>query len=314
MPPQPLVSIITPSYNQAQFIEKTICSVLDQDYPNIEYLVVDGGSDDGTVEIIKHYQSKLAWWVSEKDSGQAEAINKGFTRARGEFVAWINSDDYLMPGAVAGAVEALLEHPDAAFVFGDVRVVEQNGTILNQLAYGQWGLADLMAFRIIGQPAVFMRRSVLEKTGFLDLSYHLLLDHHLWIRLATIGSMVYVPSLWAGAHYHEGCKNLSMAAGFGSEAHRIVDWMRQSPKYASLFRKNKERILAGAERLNAFYLVDAKEYSKSFRAYWKAFWFHPATVLPEWRRMVYAFFAPLGLEGVKRGYIERRRKKLNHLD
>lgn len=311
MDPRPLVSIITPSYNQAQFIEKTLRSVLEQDYPNIEYLVVDGGSNDGSVEIIKRYQAKLAWWVSEKDSGQAEAINKGFARARGEFVAWINSDDFLMPGAVTEAVNSLLEHPEAAFVFGNVRVVEKDGTILNQLAYGDWELSDLMAFQIIGQPAVFIRRSALDKTGFLDLNYHLLLDHHLWIRLAATGGMVYVPSLWAGAHYHEGCKNLSMAAGFGVEAHRIVEWMRVTPPYANLFKVNEKRILSGADRLNAFYLLDAKEYVKSFTAYWKAFWNHPATVIPEWRRILFAFFGPLGLEGLRKAYTNRRRKQLN---
>jgi len=311
MSANPLVSIITPSFNQARFLEQTMRSVLEQDYPNIEYLVADGASTDGSVDLIRKYEKKLAWWISEKDAGQADAINKGLSRAKGEIVAWLNSDDYYMPGTVASAVKALMEHPQAGFVFGNVRVVAEDESIINQLTYGDWGLADLMAFRIIGQPAVFMRREVLERAGSLDLSYHLLLDHQLWIRVAMEGKMVYVPQLWASAHYYDDCKNLSMAAGFGSEAKRIVQWMQSNPRLTGVYTENRRRILAGAERLNAFYLLDAKEYAPAFRAYWKAFWLSPAVVMPEWYRMVYAFFAPLGLEKLKERFLEKRKKNLN---
>ena len=305
----PLVTIITPSYNQAAFLEQTMLSVLYQDYPAIEYLVVDGGSNDESVQIIKKYNRHLAWWVSENDSGQAEAINKGFARARGEYVAWLNSDDYLMPGAVSGAVRALQENPNASFVFGNVRVVDPSGTVINSLSYGDWGLTELMAFQIIGQPAVFMRRNALEKTGFLDTSFHFLLDHHLWIRLATTGEMKYIPQLWASAHYHEGCKNLAQAAEFGKEALRIVEWMRSEPVFAPELMKNEKKIMAGANRLNGFYLLDAKEYRKSFRAYWRSFCLNPSGLRREWYRMVFAFFAPLGLEGLRTWYIKQRIKK-----
>ena len=302
----PLVSIITPSFNQAAFLEKTMRSVLEQDYPAIEYMVVDGGSTDESVEIIKRYSANLAWWVSEKDSGQAEAINKGLSRAKGEFVAWLNSDDYLMPGAVASAVKALMANPDSSFVYGNVRVVAPDQTILNQLTYKDWKLKDLMAFHIIGQPAVFMQRSDLEKTGFLDPSYHLLLDHHLWIRLASVGGMTYVPQLWASAHYHEDCKNLKQAAEFGKEALRIVEWMPTQPALLAEFKLHRKEILAGANRINGFYLLDAKEYRKAFRAYWKSFSLNPCGLGREWYRMVFAFFAPLGLEKLRTRFIKRR--------
>jgi glycosyltransferase involved in cell wall biosynthesis len=310
----PLVSIITPSFNQAAFLEKTIRSVLDQDYPAIEYLVVDGGSNDGSFQIIEKYQSELVWWVSEKDSGQAEAINKGLLRAKGEYVAWLNSDDYLMPGAVSAAVRVLLENPNASFVFGNVRVVDPSGSVINTLGYGDWGLPELMSFHIIGQPAVFMRRSSLEKTGFVDTSFHFLLDHHLWIRLAMIGEMKYIPQVWASAHYHEGCKNLAQAAEFGKEALRIVEWMKSTPALAEEFSKHKKQILAGANRLDGFYLLDAREYGKSFRAYWRSFCLNPSGLNREWYRMIFAFFAPLGLEGLRAWFIKRRIRKSSSED
>ena len=110
---QPLVSIITPSFNQASFLEQTLLSVLEQDYPNIEYWVIDGGSTDNSLEIIKKYEHRMAGWVSEKDRGQADGVNKGFAKATGQIIGWLNSDDLYYPGAIAGAVEAIQQHPDA---------------------------------------------------------------------------------------------------------------------------------------------------------------------------------------------------------
>ncbi len=124
----PRVSIVTPSFNQAAFLEETIQSVLSQDYPNLEYIIIDGGSTDGSVEIIKKYADKLAYWVSEKDTGQADAINKGLIRVTGEIVAWLNSDDIYLPGTIRAAVEALQAHPDCGLVYGDVLSVDAKGS------------------------------------------------------------------------------------------------------------------------------------------------------------------------------------------
>src|SRR5512139_1414374 len=128
----PLVSIITPSYNQARFLETTIRSVLDQDYPNLEYLIVDGGSTDGSREIIQRYSDRLAWWVSERDQGQTDAINKGFARARGEILAWLNSDDTYLPGAIQGAVDFLQDHPGVGMVYGDANLIDEQSNVIGK--------------------------------------------------------------------------------------------------------------------------------------------------------------------------------------
>ncbi|MHC1740447.1 MAG: glycosyltransferase family 2 protein [Anaerolineaceae bacterium] len=312
MPDSPLITIITPSYQQAAFLEQTIRSVLEQDYPNIEYMVIDGGSDDGSVEIIKRYADRLTWWVSEKDNGQAEAINKGFARARGKYIAWVNSDDFYTPGAIREAVEELEAHPDIGLVFGEVQVVDKEGKILNHLHYGDWGLQELMTFHIIGQPAVFMRRSVLEKAGPLDIHFHFLLDHHLWLRMGLEAGIRYVPKLWAGAHYHEGCKNLAQAAEFGKDAYRIVDWMQRTPAFSGAMAFLAPYVKAGAERINGFYLLDAREYKKSFRCYWRGFLLAPGVILPEWYRMIFALLAPLGFENMRERRIQKRIDRLNY--
>src|SRR5215207_2503335 len=124
-----LISIVTPSFNQDRYIEETIRSVLSQDYPSIEYMIVDGASSDETVDIIKKYEDKLAYWVSENDKGQTEAINKGFRHAKGDILAWINSDDTYQPGAVAAVVKYLQDHPDVGMVYGDCNYINESGNV-----------------------------------------------------------------------------------------------------------------------------------------------------------------------------------------
>ena len=149
----PSISIVTPSFNQGEFLEDTLKSVLAQAYPELEYIVVDGGSTDDSVDIIQRYAEQLDWWVSEADHGQSEAINKGFRQATGELIGWVNSDDLLMPGTLLKVAEAFENNPDAVLVYGDVDSIDADGQVFNTVRYGNWGLLDLMRFSILGQPA-----------------------------------------------------------------------------------------------------------------------------------------------------------------
>ncbi|MFN7037029.1 MAG: glycosyltransferase family 2 protein [Bellilinea sp.] len=306
----PLVSIVTPSFNQAAFLEQAIRSVLEQSYPHIEYIVVDGGSTDGSREIIEKYADRLAWWVSEKDSGQADGINKGLRRAKGEIVAWLNSDDYYLPAAVGQAVEAFRHQPHAGLVFSDVESVDGEGRRFNIMRFGDWGLTDLMSFRIISQPGVFMRRRVLEQAGYLDPNYHYLLDHHLWLRMAVIAPLGYAGGArWAAARFHPAAKNVAQAAGFGNEALRLAAWMEGDPRFKPYLPSVRRRMWAGAYRVEAFYRLDAGDRRAALAAYAQAFRYHPPTVLRDWRRLLYALLSPLGLGGLRQVYLKRRSRR-----
>jgi len=304
----PLISIITPSFNQSKYLELSILSVVNQDYPNLEYIIVDGGSTDGSQEIIRKYANKLAWWVSEKDGGQADAFNKGLHQSNGKYIGWLNSDDLYMQGTVSHAINVLELNPEIAFVFGDVQSIDENGDVTNVMRYGNWELIDLMKFRIIGQPAVFMRKDLLMESGGLDLSYHFLLDHHLWLKLASKSPIKYINKIWAAARFHAEAKNIASAEKFGEEAYRLVEWMERNPDLNQIFMANHKKILAGAHRMDARYLLDGGNYKQSRKNYWRGIMLDFPTILPELHRLIFAYLAPFGLQKLKGIYL-----KLRHL-
>jgi glycosyltransferase involved in cell wall biosynthesis len=302
-----LVSIITPSFNQAAYLEQTLRSVLEQDYSHIEYIVVDGASTDNSVEIIKKYESKLAYWVSEKDTGQADAINKGFARATGEIIAWLNSDDYYLAGTVSAAVKIFEEHPEVLLVYGNMLAVDEHGKTFNTLNYKQLTLEDLLCFQIIGQPAVFMRRAALQITSGLDPAFHFLLDHHLWIRLAQQGKILHVPQTWAAARYHAEAKNRAKAAEFGREAFRILDAAAQDENLAPSLAKVNRRAHASAHRVDARYLLDGGKPAAAISAWMRAFFIHPPTALARLNILVSAILNLFGLEKLRSAILHNRK-------
>jgi len=302
---------VTPSYNQAAYLEQTIQSVLGQDYPRIEYIVVDGGSTDDSVEIIRKYADRLAYWVSEKDRGQADAINKGLARTSGEILAWLNSDDYYMLNTLSVAVRCFEQNPDVAMVYGDMLAVDGNGQTINVLRYKQLSLQDLLCFQIVGQPSVFFRRSAFEKAGPLETSFHFMLDHQLWIRLAQQGRILHVPQVWSAARYHPGAKNRARAAEFGREAFRVLDWAKSQPGLAEPVRGVKRRAHASAHRYDARYLLDGGQPGAALVAWLRALLLHPPTALQRLNILVSALLELTGLSRLREAVLRRRQRRLS---
>jgi glycosyltransferase involved in cell wall biosynthesis len=206
---QPLVSIITPSYNQANFLEETIRSVLDQGYPNLEYIIVDGGSTDGSLEIIQKYADRLAWWVSEPDQGQTDAINKGFSQAKGEILAWLNSDDTYLPAAVAEAVGYLQAHPEIGTVYGDANIIDDEENVIGRFPAKQTDNRRLMRGYVhVPQQATFFRAELWRKVGPLDPTFFFAMDYDLWVRLSQHAPLKYYSRLWANFRLHGGAKSI----------------------------------------------------------------------------------------------------------
>ena len=215
------VTIVTPSYNQGRFLERTIRSVLAQRQP-LEYLVMDGGSRDETVEILRRYSAQLQW-VSEPDRGQADAVNKGLTRASGEVIGWLNSDDTYYPGAVAAAADFLERHPDVDVVYGAGNHIDEADCVLEAYPTEDWDLERLKQRCFLCQPAVFFRRRVVDRFGPLGVEWHYALDYEYWLRLGRAGArFARIPDLLAGSRLHPETKTLGSRVKVHAETNDML--------------------------------------------------------------------------------------------
>jgi glycosyltransferase involved in cell wall biosynthesis len=210
------LSIITPSFNQAGFIRQTIESVLSQEINvPVGYLVIDGGSADGTIDILKEYSGRLTW-ISEPDSGQSNALNKGFTRATGEIIGWLNSDDLYMPGALQKVVDHFESHPETAWLYGYCRIIDEKDQEIRKWISDykirhsrQFSLGRLLIENYIAQPAVFFRRESLFRAGLLDESLHYSMDYDLWIRLAMRKPPAVIHDILSSFRLHSCSKSMT---------------------------------------------------------------------------------------------------------
>lgn len=191
-PTLPLVSIVTPSLNQSKFLEETLRSVLEQDYPRIEYIVMDGGSSDETGKILERYADRLAYWESQLDHGQAHAINKGLRQASGELLGWLNADDLLLPGAVTRSVQAFENHPEVDVVYSRLERINSDGFLIPTPRLPKdrivFSLEHVVGECVVNQPGSLWRREAMERSGLLDETLEYALDYEYWIRLALNGS------------------------------------------------------------------------------------------------------------------------------
>lgn len=232
----PKVTIVTPSYNQAEFLEETMLSVLNQTYPNIEYIVVDGGSTDGSVDIIKKYEDRLAWWVSEPDNGQSDAINKGFRHATGDIYNWLNSDDLLYPDAVKIAVHFMQKNPQSEVVYGNRIIIDEKNRIFD--AYEPASLTKSIArFTIrIPQETTFFTARIWKKVNGLNESLHFSMDADLWFRFLNETTFFHIPVYLGAYRNHAGSKSVyGLGKNVSDKAKKEIAYLRR--EYAGFFSR-----------------------------------------------------------------------------
>ncbi|MBT3670470.1 MAG: glycosyltransferase [Bacteroidetes bacterium] len=260
----PLVSIVTPSYNQGEYIEETIQSVLNQNYPNIEYIVIDGGSKDRSKEIIQKYADKISYWVSEPDNGQADAINKGWEMSTGEFIGWINSDDILTSTSVNEVVKTFLKNPALGLVYGDLERINELGEFIEYSSYSEFNLKEMVRKAgWISQPGSLIKKAVYEKVGELDASLHFQMDLDYWLKIGLNYPVEYLPYPVAKFRQHTLSKTNSSSHIAANDIIKIYS------KFFSRKDLPAEYLLIKREAFSNAYIYSARAFMRSEK-YWDA--------------------------------------------
>ncbi len=225
----PRISIVTPSYNQGKYIEETIRSVLLQDYPNLEYIVIDGGSSDSTLQILKKYD-RFIRWISEPDEGQTDAINKGLKMASGEIVAYLNSDDRYEPGTFMRIASFFCQQDDVAMVYGDILHIDEDSHVINTYSPGKIRLEEYIGCCVyLPQPTVFFRKQVMEEIGFFDTTFNLAMDLDYWMRIFLRYKTEYIPLTLAAARLYPEAKSSALTLGYLNEHLLILNKIFADP-------------------------------------------------------------------------------------
>jgi glycosyltransferase involved in cell wall biosynthesis len=242
----PLFSIVIPSFNQGAFLEECLRSALEQSGPACEVMVIDGGSDDASLDILRRYEPRLAFWVSEPDRGQAHAVNKGWARAKGEVLGWLNSDDRLEPGALEAAAAAYARRPGAALLYGDVQEIDDEGRPIGRKSMDGYGLRSLLLGKNMGQPGVFIPRATYAALGGLADNLHYALDFEYFLRVwsAYPDGGAYIPRLVASSRVWEDAKTLRKGEEFGEEYLAVLEAYFERPDLPADVRRLRRKALA----------------------------------------------------------------------
>jgi glycosyltransferase involved in cell wall biosynthesis len=217
----PALCIVTPSFNQAQFIERTVRSVIDQPVDGMEYVVCDGGSSDGTTEVLRRYDGRIRW-VSERDGGQADAVNKGIALTTAPIIGWLNSDDIYYPGALAYVVDYFNRHRDVDVLYGDADHIDEDDHVLEPYYTEDWDFQRLKDVCFICQPSVFFRRRVVDRFGGLDASLRYCMDYEYWLRVGAKTPFVRVPRTLAGSRLYASNKTLGSRVAVHAEINDML--------------------------------------------------------------------------------------------
>lgn len=273
----PLVCIVTPSYNQADYLEETIRSVLLQGYPNLEYIVVDGKSIDSSQDIIHKYERWLTHWVIEPDSGQSDAINKGWRLGKGEIVAWINSDDLYCTNTLKTVADSFAGNPEVGLVHGDCICVNSSGVELGVLSSGPVVVRRLLTGRnTLLQPSTFFKRSLLNQTGVLDTQLHYVMDYDLWVRMLVAGSVTkYIPFPLSKYRLHRNAKTVRDEFQMKAEVKKVLDRMYENRSSSDIFQKWKKTAYSNYHwSIGEAYMKD-RQLDLARREFWMAIRLQP---------------------------------------
>lgn len=280
----PLVSLVTPSFNQASFLEDTILSVKGQDYPRIEHIVIDGGSTDGSVEILRAYASELAYWISEPDGGSSDAVNKGWRRAQGDYLWILNSDDtFATPHIISALVQYLEEHPDIDLVYGDIFWTDAIGHIIGERIFPEYDLLTL--FLDEGQlpfAGCLMRRRVLNKVGYFDTNFVSCDDFDYFIRVALAGKLGHLRQFTAYFRVHPDSSTQARLPLSAEETLRVCAKYLHSPTAPPEIRANRRRIWGRAHHYAASCYFRSGYPQQAREHLLKAFRFTPGRMLRPW--------------------------------
>ena len=218
----PLITLVIPSYNQGRFLDETLASVFEQNI-SIEVMLADGGSTDNTISIINKWQDKLTWWRSEKDTGQAAAINEGIAQGQAPYVCWLNSDDTLLPGGLAKMLKALQENPTAPAVYGRCKITNETSQVTGEYSTKLFSEKSFAIRCFISQPASLIRREVWERVGGLDTHYDMALDYDLWWRIyRQFSELLYLPEFVACTRHHDETKTSNFRSRNYREAMQLL--------------------------------------------------------------------------------------------